>query len=75
MSEADLTGHLSNPKGEGDKPKSAQDVAKEATKEETKEDDAKAAEEEKNKNLVETDFQLFEALNVLKSMVLVKGLQ
>ena len=74
LSEADLTGHLSNPKGEG-KPKSAQDIAKEATKEETKEEDAKAAEKEKEKNLVETDFQLFEALNVLKSMVLVKSLQ
>ncbi len=78
LSEADLTGHLSNAKGEDGeeaKPKSAQDLAKEATKEETKDEDAKAAEKEKNKNLVETDFQLFEALNVLKSMVLVKGLQ
>ena len=75
LSEADLEGHLSNPKGEDAKPKSAQDLAKEATKEETKEEDEKAAEIEKSKNLVETDFQLFEALNVLKSMVLVKGLQ
>ena len=75
LSEADLTGHLSNPKGEEGKAKSAQDMAKEATKEETIEEDAKAAEEEQKKNLVETDFQLFEALNVLKSMVLVKGLQ
>lgn len=77
LSEADLTGHLSNSKGKEAKPKSAQDVAKEATKDEAKvkEEDEKAAEAAKKKNLVEEDFQLFEALNVLKSMVLVKGLQ
>lgn len=75
LSEADLTGHLSNPKGE--EVKSAQDVAKEATKDEVKakEEADAAALKEKEKNLVETDFQLFEALNVLKSMVLVKQLQ
>ena len=77
LSEADLTGHLSNADGEKDKSKSAQDIAKEATKDEAeaKEQATEAAEKEKEKNLVETDFQLFEALNVLKSMVLVKGLQ
>lgn len=75
LSEADLTGHLSNPEGKDEKAKSAQDMAKEATKGETVEEDAKAAEKEQKKNLVETDFQLFEALNVLKSMVLIKQLQ
>ena len=75
LSESDLTGHLSNGKGAPGKPKSAQDVANEATKDEATEEGAEAAKEKKKENLVETDFQLFEALNVLKSMVLVKHLQ
>jgi carboxyl-terminal processing protease len=74
LSEADLTGHLSNPTGEEEKPaKSAQDIASEATKDDDK--DSKEANDAKNKNLVETDFQLFEAQNVLKSMVLIKQLK
>lgn len=74
LSEADLAGHLSNPTGEEEKPaKSAQDIASEATKDDDK--DSKEANDAKNKNLVETDFQLFEAQNVLKSMVLIKQLK
>ena len=76
LSEADLTGHLENPDGGKAKPKSAQDVAKEATKdEELTEEEKKKVAEAKQKNLVVEDYQLFEALNVLKSMVLAKQLQ
>jgi len=73
LSEADLTGHLENPE---EKPKSAQDVANEATKDEEKtEEEKKKIAEAKKENLVVEDYQLFEALNVLKSMVLAKQLQ
>ena len=76
LSEADLTGHLENPNGEEDKSKTAQDVAKEATKDEEKtEEEKKKIAEAKKKNLVVEDYQLYEALNVLKSMVLAKQLQ
>ena len=75
LSEADLTGHLENPNGE-EKSKTAQDVAKEATKDdEVTEEEKKKLAEAKKKNLVVEDYQLFEALNVLKSMVLAKQLQ
>ena len=60
LSEADLSGHISNPNGEKKKPEtSGDDVI-----------DAKDKSEEKN--LVETDFQLYEALNLLKSMNLIQ---
>jgi len=73
LSEADLTGHLENPE---EKPKSAQDVANEATKDEEKtEEEKKKIADAKKENLVVEDYQLFEALNVLKSMVLAKQLQ
>ncbi|PID46096.1 MAG: peptidase S41 [Proteobacteria bacterium] len=71
LSEADLTGHLENPNGK----KSARDVAKEATKNEVTEEEKQKAAEAKKKNLVEEDYQLYEALNILKSMVLAKQLQ
>jgi len=75
LSEADLTGHLSNPDGEKNPSKSAQDVAKEATKGEVTEEEKKKTAEARKVNLVEEDYQLFEALNVLKSMILAKQLQ
>jgi len=66
---------LENPNGE-EKSKTAQDVAKEATKDdEVTEEEKKKLAEAKKKNLVVEDYQLFEALNVLKSMVLAKQLQ
>ena len=76
LSEADLAGHLENPNGEEDKSKSAQDIAKDATKgDEVTDEEKKKIAEAKMKNLVIEDYQLFEALNVLKSMVLAKQLQ
>ncbi|PID33746.1 MAG: peptidase S41 [Thiotrichales bacterium] len=60
LSEADLSGHISNPNGEKKKP----DASTENTT-----DVEKESEEE---NLVETDFQLYEALNLLKSMNLIQ---
>jgi len=54
LSEADLSGHLSNP--EGEKPKDS---------------DTTTASTEKQ-SLAEEDYQLFEALNILKSMNLVR---
>ncbi|PWQ98824.1 S41 family peptidase [Leucothrix arctica] len=77
LSEADLAGHLSNPSGEeDDKSKTAQDLAKEATKDDkiTDEEKKKLA-EAKSDNLVEEDFQLYTAISVLKSMVLAKQLK
>jgi carboxyl-terminal processing protease len=63
LSEADLTGHLSNPKADDNKKKS--DVKKEADK------------IKKNKkadvNLAAKDYPLYEALNVLKSMSLIQN--
>ncbi|WP_299871961.1 S41 family peptidase [uncultured Cocleimonas sp.] len=60
LSEADLSGHISNPNGEKKKPEASNNDAI----------DAKDKSEEKN--LVETDFQLYEALNLLKSMNLIQ---
>lgn len=66
LSEADLTGHLSNP-NKTDKEIGATDKAKLADKD-------KKGKSDKNVNLARTDYQLFEALNVLKSMNLVKSM-
>jgi len=83
LSEANLNGHLSNPNGTNKNKKNAKDSKKikdsshkpdditnkdksDKTKDET------TPEKEKGKNLAKTDYQLFEALNVLKSMNLVK---
>ncbi len=64
ITEAGLSGHLSNPNGEADDDK---DTNKKAEKE---------VESEKNKDkkdLVKSDYQLFEALNILKGMDLFYG--
>lgn len=63
LSEADLSGHISNPNGSKKKSKAKDD--KTASKEKTK----KKVEE---KNLIESDYQLYEALNMLKSMNLIQ---
>ncbi len=60
LSEADLSGHISNPNGTKKKPVVAPENA---TKTEDKPDE---------KDLIETDFQLYEALNLLKSMNLIQ---
>lgn len=64
--EADLSGHLENPNGE-----------EEATKESA--DDEQAAEtvssdKDDDDDLAVSDYQLYEALNILKGMTIVKGL-
>ena len=56
LSEADLSGHISNPNGGKEKP----------------EDKATSKEKVEKKNLVESDYQLYEALNMLKSMNLIQ---
>ncbi len=68
LSEADLTGHLSNPKSNNDpkKPDSKTEAIKESVN--------KAKKNKKTKgDLVTKDYPLYEALNVLKSMSLVQS--
>jgi carboxyl-terminal processing protease len=64
LSEADLTGHISNPNGEKQGPviKTDADKSKGGKTEQTS----------SKKNLLEEDFQLYEALNILKSMDFIK---
>ena len=56
IKEADLSGHLSNPKGENGKPKSGKDSDKKV--------------EAEKKPLSSTDYQLYEALNLLKGLAI-----
>ena len=65
LSESDLSGHLSNPNGK----KKTDDTAKE--KSENDNSDSSVSSSEK-KSLAEEDYQLYEALNILKSMNLVR---
>lgn len=63
LSEADLSGHLSNSGGEEtDQNNSNKELSTTTTK-------------VTNKNLAEEDYPLFEALNVLKSMNLIQGMK
>ena len=66
MSEADLKGHLSNPKG------GEQEKQKPATKPSVK---IEKSDKDKNSNvnLAKKDYPLYEALNVLKSMSLIQS--
>lgn len=82
LSEADLSKHLANPNG-----KAAEEAAKpaeqaepapapavpEADKPESKDKDAKGKATDKKAGLAEEDYQLFEALNILKGMDLVQN--
>lgn len=75
LSEADLSGHLSNSNGKDKTPKKTKSVKPDSTPDNEKDvkkpsDDAEKS--NKDQNLAKTDYQLFEALNVLKSMNLVK---
>jgi carboxyl-terminal processing protease len=72
LSEADLSGHISNPTGEG--PDKNTDAEKN-NKAEGESDSVADKKEAPKKNLVETDYQLYEALNILKSMTLVQAMQ
>jgi len=65
LSEADLSGHISNPDGEKKKPEGAD-------KPELSESDDK---KKKTKNLAKEDYSLFEALNILKGMSLVQAMR
>ena len=60
LSEADLSGHLSNPNGENNKINAKEDSVQSDTMDSSK------------KSLAEEDYQLYEALNILKSMNLVR---
>ncbi len=73
--EADLTGHLVNPKDEkkGNKPdnkiKNKTKDSKKPVKKDTKDKDAKdKPAKDKNENLIKDDFVLYEALNLLKAL-------
>jgi len=61
LSEADLSGHISNPNGNNKKPAKT-----------TGKDEVKPTESKGRKNLAEEDYQLYEALNILKSMNLIQ---
>ena len=63
LSEADLSGHLSNPNGDKKKDET---VAADANSDNPETTDVK------KKSLAEEDYQLYEALNILKSMNLVR---
>ena len=67
LSEADLTGHLSNPKIES---KKKSDTKIEAVKKET---DKTKKDKLTDANLATKDYPLYEALNVLKSMSLIQN--
>ena len=69
LSEADLTGHLSNPNGKKDK--NANDDEN-AAKDKTTDEKDSAEIVKKEADLAKEDYQLFEALNVLKSMSLAR---
>lgn len=75
LSEADLTGHLSNPNGKTPDEKKHEGKGKNSpeSKNDLKNLD-KTQKAEKDKELAKKDYQLFEALNVLKSMNLIKGM-
>lgn len=75
LSEADLSGHLSNPSGEEEKP---QDSTKNKSKGSATDKEKIASDGSikavENKKLAEEDYPLFEALNVLKSMNLIQSM-
>lgn len=71
LSEADLSGHILNSAGE-DK---GQNTDTDKNNKEGKSDPVADKKEAPKKNLIATDFQLYEALNILKSMTLVQAMQ
>jgi len=68
LSEADLSGHISNPNGEKDSTNTPKKSEITASKKAEKK-------EEPKKNLAEEDYPLFEALNILKAMSLVQAMK
>ncbi len=66
LSEADLSGHLSNPNGDKKKKEGVESVT---------ETEIKADEEVTKTNLAEEDYPLYEALNLLKGMSLVQAMK
>jgi len=70
ISEKDLSGHLSNPEnGEED---SKENTESTSTSEDNSEDNS---EDKKEESLSETDYQLFEALNLLKGLTIANKIQ
>ena len=63
ISEKDLSGHLSNP------------INPEENSQPADKDSEKSSENDKLENLSETDYQLFEALNLLKGLTIASHLQ
>ena len=70
LSEADLTGHISNPSEKESKKKPKKENDSQDTK--TANDDDK---KESSKSLAEEDYPLYEALNILKSMSFARAMQ
>ncbi|MCK5901717.1 MAG: S41 family peptidase [Cocleimonas sp.] len=68
LSEADLKGHLSNPKGE----EKSKNLDAKAALIKSEADKAKKA-DKSNQDLAKRDYPLYEALNVLKSMSLIQS--
>lgn len=87
LSEADLSKHLSNPNGNGDKTEAAKPEDKpeetpaepakpeDGAAEKSNKTDAEVEADKKKSPLAEEDYQLFEALNILKGMDLVQNRQ
>ena len=75
LSEADLSGHLSNPSGEEEKPQdSAKNKSKGSATDKEKMVSDGSIKTVESKKLAEEDYPLFEALNVLKSMNLIQSM-
>lgn len=66
LSEADLSGHISNPNGEKKTPAETTEKPETADSDDTKKE---------KKNLAKEDYPLFEALNILKGMNLVQAMK
>ena len=72
LSEADLTGHLSNPSGENRDNSNDGDGNNNNSKKEEVALKTKSKTTSKSKNLASEDYPLYEALNILKSMNLIQ---
>lgn len=75
LTEADLSGHLANPNGKTPDEKKHDSKGKKSSKsDDNVENKDKTKKTEQDKELAKKDYQLFEALNVLKSMNLIKAM-
>ncbi len=73
LSEADLSGHLSNQNGEENDTKIEKPPTNNKQEEGSETSTEPSSEKKKTESLAKTDYQLFEALNILKGMIFVKN--